>query len=154
MRVYRVGNGAYAQDLTGGGARLYGGRWNHIGTPCLYTSSTRALAVIEYSVNVNLSRILRHLTITTIEIPEDDIKVLSIAELPGDWREAPAPPSTKDFGTNLLNGMIHLVLQVPSTVISEEFNYLVNPRHHRIGECQVLEVKDFVYDLYHKPSGQ
>ena len=118
-----------------------------MGTPCLYTASSRALAVLEYSVNVNLSRILRHLTITTIEIPEDDIKVLSIAELPGDWKEAPAPSSTKDFGTHLLSGMPHLVFQNPSTVIPEEFNYLVNPRHRRIGECKILEVKDFVYDL-------
>ena len=147
MWVYRVGNGAYARDLTGEGARLYGGRWNHMGTPCLYTSSSRALAVLEYSVNVNLSRILRHLTITTIEIPEDDIKVLSVAELPGDWKEAPAPSSTKDFGTHLLSGMPHLVFQIPSTVIPEEFNYLVNPRHRRIAECKILEVKDFIYDL-------
>src|SRR5829696_3796744 len=102
MLVYRVGNGAYAQDLTGEGARLFGARWNHIGTPCLYTSSSRALAVLEFSVNVNLSRILRNLTITTIEIPEDDTLVLKISELPGDWKDAPAPPSTKDFGTKLL----------------------------------------------------
>lgn len=147
MLVYRVGNGAYAHNLTGEGARLFGARWNHIGTPCLYTSSSRALAVLEYSVNVNLGRILRHLTITTFEIPGDGIQVLSIAELPGDWKDAPAPPSTKDFGTRLLNGLHHLVLKIPSTVIPEEFNYLVNPLHPRIDECKVLDVKDFVYDL-------
>jgi RES domain-containing protein len=147
MLVYRVGNGAYARDLTGEGARLYGARWNHIGTPCLYTSSSRALAVLEFSVNVNLSRILRNLTITTIEIPEDDIHILEISELPGDWKDTPAPPSTKEFGTKLLNGMHHLVLQIPSTVIPEEFNFLLNPRHPRIVQCKVLEVKDFVYDL-------
>jgi RES domain-containing protein len=147
MLVYRVGNGAYARDLTGEGARLFGARWNHIGTPCLYASSSRALAVLEFSVNVNLSRILRNLTITTIEIPEDDIQVLKISELPGDWKDAPAPPSTKDFGTGLLNEMHHLVLQIPSTVIQEEYNYLVNPRHPRVGECRVMEINDFVYDL-------
>lgn len=147
MLVYRVGNGTYAHDLTGEGARLYGGRWNHIGTPCLYTASSRALAVLEYSVNVNLSHILRHLTITTIEIPNDDIKVLSVAELPGDWKDAPAPPSTKDFGTKLLNGIHHFIIQIPSTVIHEECNFLVNPRHPRIGECKVVGIKDFVYDI-------
>lgn len=147
MLVYRVGNGAYAHDLTGEGARLFGARWNHIGTPCLYTSSSRALAVLEYSVNVNLGRILRHLTITTFEIPDDDIRALTIAELPGNWKEAPAPPSTKDFGTHLLTEMHHLVFRIPSTVIPEEFNLLVNPRYPRINECKVLEVKDFIYDL-------
>jgi hypothetical protein len=55
-----------------------------MGAPCLYTSSSRALAVLEFSVNVDLGRILRHLTITTFEIPEDDIQVLPLAQLPGD----------------------------------------------------------------------
>ena len=147
MLVYRLGNASYARDLTGEGARLFGGRWNHTGIPCLYTSSSRALSVLEYSVNVNLSRILRNLTIVTIEIPEDEIKVLSIAALPGDWRNAPAPSSTKDFGSNLLRVDNHFVIRIPSTVIPEEFNYLINPRHSRVSECRILEVKDFVYDL-------
>ncbi|HZH66805.1 MAG TPA: RES domain-containing protein [Flavisolibacter sp.] len=147
MLVYRVGNGTYARNLTGEGARLFGAQWNHMGATCLYTSSSRALAVLEFSVNVDLGRILRHLTITTFEIPEDNIQVLPLAQLPGDRRDAPAPPSTKNLGTHLLYGLEHLVLQIPSTVIREEFNYLVHPRHHRIGECKILDVKDFVYDL-------
>jgi RES domain-containing protein len=147
MLVYRVGNGAFARDLTGEGARLFGGRWNQTGIPCLYTSSSRALSVLEYSVNVNLGRILRNLTITTIEIPEDDIRVLAISELPGDWRNAPAPSSTKDFGTKLLRTDNQFLIRIPSTVIPEEFNYLINPRHSRVSECRILEVKDFVYDL-------
>lgn len=147
MLVYRVGNAAYAKDLTGEGARLFGGRWNHIGTPCVYSASSRALAVLEYSVNVNLALILRNLAVTTIEIPDEGIHELSIASLPGDWKDAPAPASTKDFGTLLLNKLQHLVIRIPSTVISEEFNYLINPRHARINECRVIDVKDFVYDL-------
>ena len=147
MLVYRVGNGAYATDLKGEGARLFGGRWNHIGTPCLYTASSRALSVLEYSVNVNLALILRNLVITTIEIPEEEIHELKISQLPGDWKDAPAPSSTKDFGNKLLNKMKHLVIQVPSTVIPEEFNYLINPRHASIDECRIIEVKDYVYDL-------
>lgn len=147
MIVYRVSNGAYATDLSGEGARLHGGRWNHAGIPCLYTSSSRALAILEFSVNVNLGRILRHLKVTSIEIPENNIKALSIHELPGNWKDTPAPPSTKDFGTGLLNKMHHLVLKIPSTVVPEEFNYLVNPRHARISECSVVNMKDFVYDI-------
>ncbi len=147
MTVYRICNAAYAYDLSGEGARLHGGRWNHIGTPCLYASSSRSLTVLEYSVNVNLSRILRNLVVATIEIPEDDMKVLSMAELPGDWKNAPAPASTKVLGTSLINAMHHLVIKIPSTVVPEEFNFLVNPRHHRVSECSVVDVKDFVYDL-------
>lgn len=147
MLVYRVGNGAYARDLTGEGARLFGGRWNPVGVPCLYAASSRALAVLEYSVNVNLALILRNLVITTIEIPDKRIHELKISELPGDWKNAPAPASTKDLGKQLLDRMQHLIIRVPSTVIEEEYNYLINPRHERISECRVAEIKDFVYDL-------
>ena len=152
MLVYKVSNGKYASDLTGEGARLFGGRWNHIGTPCLYTSGSRSLAVLEFSVNVNLERILRHLTITTIEIPGNHIHKITISELPGNWKDAPAPSSAKDFGTYLLKGMHHLVIQIPSTIIPDEFNYLVNPRHSLNEECRIVEVKDLVYDLRIKRS--
>jgi RES domain-containing protein len=146
MIVYRLSNAMYATDLTGEGARLYGGRWNHVGTPCLYTSESRALAVLEFSVNMNIAKILRFLNMVEIEIP-DDIEVIDISVLPGNWRDAPAPASAKDFGTELLHAATHPVIKIPSAVIPEEFNYLVNSRHPLIGSCKIREVKDFIYEI-------
>ena len=54
MIVYRLSRTRWADDLTGEGSRLHGGRWNHPGTPCIYTSESRALAILEYTVNVNV----------------------------------------------------------------------------------------------------
>src|SRR3954451_490341 len=99
MIVYRVGKSKYASDLTGEGATLYGGRWNNKLVGCLYTSESRALAVLEYSVNVNIEDIARALSITSIEIPDQIIKTLNEQDLPGDWRRSPAPSSTKEFGS-------------------------------------------------------
>lgn len=146
MRVYRVGNIKFANDLSGEGARLHGGRWNHVGTPCLYTSQSRSLAVLELSVNVSTASVLRYLSMVEIEIP-DDILELDITALPGNWRDAPAPASTKDYGTDLLNKNPHLIIKLPSSVIPEEFNYLINPRHPLANGCHIIVVKDFVYDL-------
>ena len=146
MLVYRLTHTLYAADLTGEGARLYGGRWNQVGTPCLYTSESRALAVLEFSVNVNLVSILRHLSLIEIEIPDDMLEI-AIHKLPGNWRDAPAPSSTKDFGTRLLTVSEHCVIKIPSSVIPEEFNYLLKPLHPRIKECKIRAVKDFVYDI-------
>lgn len=146
MRVYRVGNKKFANDLSGEGARLHGGRWNHIGTPCLYTSQSRSLAVLELSVNVITASVLRYLSMVEIEIP-DDILELEIPALPGNWREAPAPPSTMDYGTDLLNKNPHVIIKLPSSVIPEEFNYLINPKHSLAKGCNIIAVKDFVYDL-------
>src|SRR5688572_29551087 len=101
MRVYRLVNSTYASDLTGEGARLHGGRWNHIGVPCVYASENRSLAVLEFSVNVQIQSILRNLSLVELDIPGDYHEV-HIPDLPGNWRAAPAPASTKDFGSTLL----------------------------------------------------
>ena len=145
MQVFRLSNTKYANDLTGEGARLFGGRWNHVGVPCVYTSENRALAVLEYSVNTNIDKILRNLSMVILDIP-DDVLDVPVSHLPGDWRDYPAPSSTKDFGSALISKGEHLIIKIPSTVIPQEFNYVINPRHHLITECKVVEVKDFVYD--------
>jgi len=147
MIVYRVGRTKYANDLTGEGARLNGGRWNHKLTPCLYTSESRALSVLEYTVNVNIEDIPRALSLTTIRIPDDNMLELPIAELPGDWSNSPAPASTKDFGTGLLKKLRYPIFKIPSSVLPDEFNYLLNPLHTESSRFSIISVKDFIYDV-------
>ncbi len=147
MKVYRVGRTQFAKDLTGEGARLYGGRWNHKLTPCLYTAETRALAVLEYTVNVNIEEIPRALSITTLEVPSDNILQLPIEALPGNWQESPAPMSTKNLVTALLKAAQHPVIQIPSTVIPAEFNYIINPLHPSAIDYRIVSVEDFIYDV-------
>lgn len=147
MIVFRVGRTKYANDLTGEGARLNGGRWNHKLTSCVYTSESRALAVLEYTVNINIDDIPRALSITAIEIPEKKILELTIAELPGDWRNAPAPGSAKNFGTQLLRKGNFAIIKVPSAVISEEYNFLLNPLHRESSKFSIVDIEDFVYDV-------
>jgi RES domain-containing protein len=147
MIAYRLGRTRYAHDLSGEGARLFGGRWNHKGAACLYTSASRALALLEYTVNVNVDDIPRALSFTTLEIPDRSIREIAVSDLPGDWRAVPSPVSAKDLGTAWLNSRTHLVWRVPSTVIPSEFNYLLNPRHAEISAVKILAVDDFVYDV-------
>ena len=73
MIVFWVGRTKYAADLAGTGASLYGGRWNHKLFPCIYTSQSRALALLEYTVNVNIDDIPRAISITSFEIPDTAI---------------------------------------------------------------------------------
>jgi len=145
MIAYRISSSKYAGDLSDKGARLHGGRWNHKLTPCIYTAASRALAILEYSVNVNIDDIPRALSIVSIEIPETNKLILEQRQLPGDWRQAPA--STKDFGTSLLKQNKYLVIQVPSAVVPEEYNYLINPLHPDMSKVRIIEIKDCVYDL-------
>lgn len=152
MVVYRLSGTKYARDLTGEGARLHGGRWNHVLTPCLYAAESRSLAVLEYTVNVSIENIPRALSLTTLEIPESSIEILTEAGLPGDWRAAPSPTSTRDFGTNLLRAAKTLVMRLPSTVVPEEYNFIIDPLHPDSKHCKILDVRDFIYDVRIKSS--
>jgi len=89
----------------------------------------------------------RALSITTIEIPDDAIIVQPIPSLPGNWQEYPAPSSTKDYGTDVLKANAHLIIRFPSTIIPQEFNYILNPLHHRSAELKIINVEDFIYDV-------
>lgn len=144
MKVYRLTQTRYAEDLNGTGAKLYGGRWNHIDTPCIYTGSSRALSILEYSVNINIDFIPRALSICVFEIKEDQIFNLQIEDLPGNWTHNPAPKSTKDLGTELLKS--HAIIRIPSIIIPDEFNYIINPLA-KISDFKLLEAKDYVFDL-------
>ena len=52
MIVYRLANGEFTHDLSGKGAKLYGGRWNSFGLPAVYTTEHISLAVLEILVHV------------------------------------------------------------------------------------------------------
>lgn len=147
IKVYRIGRTKYANDLTGEGARLFGGRWNHKSVPCIYASETRALSLLEYTVNISIDEIPRALAITTIEIPDSSIQKISVAKLPGNWQGSPAPTATKDFGSELFKSSSYSVFKIPSTILPDEFNYLLNPFHAESKFFQIVDIVDFIYDL-------
>ncbi len=146
MIVYRLSRTKYAKDLGGEGARLYGGRWNHKRCPCIYTSQSRSLAVLEYTVNVNADDIPRALSIITLYFPAENIMELSEAMLPGNWKASPAPASAKDFGTRFLKEGKFLALKIPSAIIPMEYNFILNPVHADSGSVIITDISDFVFD--------
>ena len=146
MLVYRIGKTKHAGDLSGEGAKINGGRWNHKNIACVYTSESRALSLLEYTVNVNIENIPRALSVTTIEIPEEEIVLINEKDLPGNWRSVPVPSSTQDFGSLLLKNSTIPVIKIPSSVIAEEFNYILNPLNPA-NLFKIVEIKDLVYDV-------
>ncbi len=147
MIVYRVSRTKYANDLDGEGAKIFGGRWNNPKIACLYTSATRALAVLEYTVNINIDDIPRALSIISIEVPDRPVRIINETDLPGDWKHSPAPSSTKTFGSELLLAAVEPVIRIPSSVIPDEFNYLLNPMHPAGKRFRIVDIRDFVYDV-------
>ena len=144
MILYRIVKCAYA-DLSGTGARLYGGRWNSEGRSMVYLASSRSLAVLEALVHLSPTNIPNDFCIMNIEVP-DDVLEISVNQLPKNWNEYPEHTSLKQIGNDFLIKQKHLLLKVPSAIVKEEFNYLLNPLHKDAGLVKILSTQSFAFD--------
>jgi RES domain-containing protein len=147
MLLYRVGQTSYADKLNGEGSFVSGGRWNHPGNPCIYTSESRALSLLEYACHSKKEKILRDLSFITYEVPDNSIKKFKIGQLPGNWKYYPYANDSRDFGTKFLCENEFLIYGIPSAIIEEEMNYIINPNHPDISRIRILETRDYAFDL-------
>ncbi len=114
----------------GEGARRYGGRWNRPGTPIIYTSGTLSLAVLEFLVHVDSDILPDSLISVRATIPESvSIQTIHLSDLPGNWKDKIIPAAVQNLGTAWANRAASPVVKVPSVVIEEEWNYVLNPLH-------------------------
>ena len=129
MKVWRLA-ARDRNDLDGEGARLYGGRWNTSGTAVIYTAGTLSLAVLEYLVHVNPDKIPDDLVSIAGEIPNTlAVDHITVETLPLSWNDFTLHPATQTIGTQWVTAGRSAVLRVPSVIIPQESNYVLNPRH-------------------------
>ena len=148
MIVFRISQELYIKDLTGTGAKLYGGRWNSKGNPILYTAENRSLAMLETMVHAPQRIMPQNLCIATIFVPEDaPNRIFKVDELPDGWRDYPAPGNLVNFGDAFLSGMEYLYIKIPSSVLKEEFNILINPLHPDMRMVRLEGSMPFQFDV-------
>ena len=148
MIVWRIARASYAA-LDGEGARLYGGRWNSEGIAVVYTSQSLSLAALEYLVHIDPQLIPNDLIAAEVRLPDESTLgalVEASAFPPGDWRVVPAPEWQAELGDLWVADGTFLWLAVPSAIVPEEYNVLVNPRHPRISDMQTISTRPFRFD--------
>lgn len=145
MIVYRIGDCRYINDLTGKGAALYGGRWNSRDTYIVYTAQSRALALLEAVVHIGKVPATGY-CMATIDIPDDSIEIMQVKKLPADWTNNPPPDYLKETGDNFIRAGRHLALQIPSALMPEEHNYLINPAHPAFKKLKIVSVRPITMD--------
>lgn len=145
MLLYRIAKCMYADDLSGTGARLYGGRWNSIGKPMVYLASSRSLAVLEVLVHLPPTLIPSNYCLVTLDVP-DDVQKLDIKALPANWQDFPEPGILKTIGDKFLQNSRHLLYSVPSAIVKEEYNYLLNPAHPNFLKVKLINKQPFSFD--------
>jgi len=147
MDVFRIAKCQYINDLSGAGARLYGGRWNSKGLAAVYTGSSRSLAALEALAHIPQKNLPSNLCIAAIHIPEDiSIKTISVKNLPEGWRSIPILAALQEIGDRWLKEKKQAVLRVPSVIIPEEWNYLINPLHADAHRIRIKNVSYFIFD--------
>ncbi len=148
MIVYRLSKSRYKNDLSGNGAKLYGGRWNSEGIPMIYASGSVSLCILEYLVHVSVDLLPSDLELMHLEIPKASmIKHLPSKKLPKDWQEYPFPHSTRSVGDEFIQKNKALVLKVPSVIVPNESNYLINPLHKDAKSIKIVHSEAFQFDL-------
>lgn len=146
MIVYRIVKEEYANDLSGEGARIYGGRWNSKGIPVLYTSPSLSLAILECLVHLNDIKIPPIFVTVEIEIPQVKPLLFTVEELPDEWNSTQLHYQTQQFGDAHLIAAKRLCLKFPSAVNPLEHNILINPLHKRFPEVKIKKIYPFIWD--------
>jgi RES domain-containing protein len=132
VRAWHLGQRRHSDPaptaFDGRGSEINGGRWNPIGILAAYAGSSRSLCALEYLVYLDRALAARlDLVFTEVSFDSSD---LEIAAPPAGW-QAPGSLTAVSYGQAWLREQRSLVLQVPSVVIREEANYVINPRHPR-----------------------
>ena len=152
MTLWRIGvdtPGYEAHDTSGKGAETSGGRWNQVGTPMLYSSTSRALACLETIVHLAGESLPLNRYLVKLAVPATAWKaalVVNPAKLVG-WDAEPAGKASLDWGTRWAGAKSTLLARVPSIIVPEELNVLINPAHPDATSIRAFKVRKWTYDV-------
>lgn len=143
LKAYRLIKSKWkASAFDGEGAKRFGGRWNSKGQSCVYLANSLSLALLEIMVHINHYALLKHYVAYELHFDASDVLSLGAQNLPKNWQEEPAPPETAMIGDQWLEDCASLLLAVPSVIIPQEKNYLLNVNHPHVDRVltSVVEV--------------
>ncbi len=148
MLLYRLTHEKFAGDLSGLGAKKYGGRWNPKGVPMVYCCETISMCALETVAHSDGLSELKNLYITCLEVSNKaKIKRLPASQLPSNWQHIPAPEACKKMGGEWANKIASPILALPSAIVPRESIYLLNPIFPNLSEfVSVLWTEPFTLD--------
>ncbi|HEY9594614.1 MAG TPA: RES family NAD+ phosphorylase [Spirochaetia bacterium] len=148
IKAFRLTKTSRASSaFTGEGARAYGGRWNSPGQRVVYTSSSLSLAVLEIMVHLgDYSTLLRSYTYIPVEIPSDLVSTCDPASLPTGWNDAAPSVASQLVGDSWIADQRSVVLAVPTVLVPDELNYLINPDHPDFHRISIGSAHELVVD--------
>lgn len=146
MRLWRITRAAHAA-FDGEGARRFGSRWTPRGYPAVFASATLSLAALERFVHLPPDLDAADLVAVGVDVPPAiAIETLELGALPEHWRTYPAPPVLASIGERWLRDSRSAVLSVPSAIVPQERNYILDPAHSDFVRFAVQPPEPFSFD--------
>ena len=148
MEFYRITQKLYADDLSGNGSRLFGGRWNSEGNYALYTAASRSLALLETLAHVPANLIgNKTYMLVTVSIPDKaTMEILEMKDLPINWDSLEIQHITQQLGDKFLKEKKKLILCAPSVLMPEEYNYILNPLHSAMKQVKIIHEREIRFN--------
>lgn len=144
MTVYRFTKEIYSHDISGEGAKQWGGRWNSPGLALVYTSCSISLSLLELLIYQTSYEEIMINNLMRIEVPDAFIQSLSANSLKSNWQHD--IDYCRFIGNEFLQNNNSLLLKVPSAVIPDEYNILINPGHSAFEKCALISSGIFEFD--------
>jgi RES domain-containing protein len=146
MQVFRIFPARYRSTAFTGIGGLYAARrWNHLGTAMVYCATSRALAAMEFFVNLEPIDAPDDLLMASATVLDDLVEQLDLALLPSNWRELDNL-ACRDLGSNWVKAARSTALLVPSVVVEGDWNLVLNPAHADFGKVAIAESIPFRFD--------
>lgn len=132
------------RDLSGAGSLRAPGRWHDAGHPIVYLAETPAAALLEVCVHTSANDIPPDFTLLRIEGPAVRIPSIRLTDLPEEWRDK--PEITRAIGTAWLKKAETVLLRVPSALVPDTNNFLLNPKHRDAGKFRIAVAIEYPFD--------
>lgn len=144
MQVYRITLAKFADALQASGRPA---RWNSSHVKVIYTSSSQSLSCLENVVHRSALGLNQNFRLLTIDIPNDvKITEIKLSDLKPSWQDYEAFPFTQNIGNEWVRKNETAVLKVPSAIITQEYNYLLNPNHPDFSKVKLTGDESFIFD--------
>jgi RES domain-containing protein len=147
MKAWRLSRfDSEERTFDGEGARLFPGRWNPAGVPVVYASEHLSLAVLEVLVHVRVHQVRIAFHAFEITIPDALVDVVPDEQLPRGWDGAAIARGTRDFGSTWWRERRSVALSVPSVIVRQERNVVLNPLHPDFAQLEIARPARFRFD--------
>lgn len=147
MKAWRISKRKYAFSTDGEGAKRTGQRWSKVGVPALYAGFSVAICALEVLVHTS-TVVPDDMVLVELELPDDDALYLNTvsSDLPDGWDDLPSSVAAQLYGTQWLQSGSYLGIIVPSAIVPEEKNVVINPLHSSMSRVSLSIVRDFTFD--------